>query len=405
MKKSFVVFIGSFFVLTMSLSVPVMAGPAPDSKRLAAAKDYIADEQWNRAITELQIVAADAADPNRDEALFWLAHSQHQVGDQMAALGTVARLERLFPRSRWVRPANSLRIEIAQRLRRDDVLWVLAEPPSTPMPPTAVPAPSGMGSIPPAPTPRGTPPQPAPPTVAVRAPLAPPSSGAPGLAPIPSPPPPAETPRPARSPHAVRPTPMAMTVWPEGLLPVGAEGFDTDLKIEALIGLLDAHSERVIPLLRDIALDDKNPAEARRAVFALAQSSRPEARNTVVEAARRGPNVVRIAAIREIGRFGGPAFTTTLVGIARAEGDAAVRDTAISTLGRSGARVSLRTLYTQVPTAARFTVISALSTAKGDDELIRIATTERDPRLRLRARQQLRLLGTPKAVKFLEENP
>lgn len=198
---------------------------------------------------------------------------------------------------------------------------------------------------------------------------------------------------------------MAMTVWPEGLLPAGAEGFDTDLKIEALVGLLDAHSERVIPLLRDIALDDKNPAEARRAVFALAQSSRPEARNTVVEAARRGPNVVRIAAIREIGRFGEPAFTTTLVGIARAEHDAAVRDTAIVTLGRSGARAPLRTLYTQVPAAARFTVISALSTAKGDEELIRIATTERDPRLRLRARQQLRLLGTPKAVKFLEENP
>jgi len=58
-----------------------------------------------------------------------------------------------------------------------------------------------------------------------------------------------------------------------------------------------------------------------------------------------------------------------------------------------------------VPTAARFTVLSALSTAKGDEELIRIATTERDPRLRLRARQQLRLLGTPKAVKFLEDNP
>ena len=118
-----------------------------------------------------------------------------------------------------------------------------------------------------------------------------------------------------------------MTVWPEGLLPAGAEGFDTDLKIEALVGLLDAHSERVIPLLRDIALDDKNPAEARRAVFALAQSSKPEARSTVVEAAKRGPNVVRIAAIREIGRFGEPAFTTTLAAIAKAENDAAVRDT------------------------------------------------------------------------------
>jgi hypothetical protein len=395
-----------FVLVGLLMSASVMAAPAPDSKRLAAAKDYIADEQWNRAIAELQIVAADAHDPNRDEALFWLAHSQHQVGDQMAALETVSRLESLFPRSRWVRPANSLRIEIAQRLRRDDVLWVLAQPASTPLPPAALPAPAGMTPFPPTPTPHAIPPQAAPPTMAVKAPpVAPPAPGAPALVPIPSPPPAAETPRPGRPPRGARPAPLPMTVWPEGLLPAGAAGFDTDLKIEALVGLLDAHSERVIPLLRDIALDDKNPAEARRAVFALAQSSRPEARSTVVEAATRGPNVVRIAAIREIGRFGEPAFTTTLVGIAKAANDAAVRDTAIVTLGRSGARVPLRTLYTQVPMAARFTVLSALSTAKGDDELIRIATSERDPRLRLRARQQLRLLGTPKAVKFLEDHP
>ena len=395
-----------FVMVGLLMSASVMAAPAPDSKRLAAAKDYIADEQWNRAIAELQIVAADAHDPNRDEALFWLAHSQHQVGDQMAALETVSRLESLFPRSRWVRPANSLRIEIAQRLRRDDVLWVLAQPPSTPLPPAALPAPAGMTPFPPTPTPHAIPPQAAPPTMAVKAPpVAPPAPGAPALVPIPSPPPAAETPRPGRPPRGARPAPLPMAVWPEGLLPAGAAGFDTDLKIEALVGLLDAHSERVIPLLRDIALDDKNPAEARRAVFALAQSSRPEARSTVVEAATRGPNVVRIAAIREIGRFGEPAFTTTLVGIAKAANDAAVRDTAIVTLGRSGARVPLRTLYTQLPMAARFTVLSALSTAKGDDELIRIATSERDPRLRLRARQQLRLLGTPKAVKFLEDHP
>jgi len=396
MKKSVFVLIG------LLISASAMAGPAPDSKRLAAAKDYIADEQWNRAIAELQVVAADAADPNRDEALFWLAHSQHQVGDHMAALGTVARLERLFPRSRWVRPANSLRVEIAQRLQRDDVLWVLAVPPATApdalTPPTAV----APGSAPSAP--RAAPAQPAPATIVVRVPPAP-TPRPPALAPIPSPPPSGAPPRPERAPRLIAPAPMTPMAWPEGLLPAGAEGLDTDLKIEALVGLLEAHSERVIPLLRDIALDTKNPAEARRAVFALAQSSRPEARNTVVEAARRGPNMVRIAAIREIGRFGEPAFTTTLVGIARGDNDAAVRDTAIVTLGRTGARVPLRTLYSQVPPAARFTVLSALSTAKGDDELIRIATSERDPRLRLRARQQLRLLGTPKAVKYLEDNP
>ena len=54
MKKFLFVRIGSLVViLGIMLSAPVIAAPAPDSKRLAAAKDYIADEQWNRAIANL----------------------------------------------------------------------------------------------------------------------------------------------------------------------------------------------------------------------------------------------------------------------------------------------------------------------------------------------------------------
>ncbi|HYT67953.1 MAG TPA: HEAT repeat domain-containing protein [Vicinamibacterales bacterium] len=392
-------------VLGLAMSASAIAAPAPDSKRLALAKDYIAEEQWTRAIAELQAVSADASDPNRDEALFWLAHSEYQVGDQAAALEAMARLERLFPRSRWVRPARSLRVEIAQRLRRDDVLWALAVP--------APPAPPGAATPPaqpvvPWPTPPRAPPAP------VVAPVAPPAAHRtppPAPAAVPAPPGPgavapiATTPPPPGARRTWRPLMLPMTPTPEGLLPAGPYNFDTDLKIEALVGLLDTHSDRVIPLLREIALDQKNPNEARRAVFVLAQSNRPEARNTVVEAAKRGPDLVRIAAIRELGRFQEPAFTTTLVSIARAEPDSTVRDTAIFTLGRTGARVQLRGLYAQLPAASRFAVLTALFNAKDDDELIRIAATERDQRLRTRARAQLRLLATPKAIKFLTENP
>ena len=398
-----------FALMALAIAVSAAAGPAPDSKRLALAKDYIADEQWARAITELRVVAGDASDANRDEALFWLAHSEHQVGDHNAAIATIARLERLFPRSRWVRPARSLRVEIAQRLDRDDVLWILAAP----RPPMTLPTPRGATPVPPgatppayprghAPTPEQLFPPPSPPPAAVppgTVPTQPPAMPVPtGAMPTPmATPPPGSGPR-GRPPALPRPA-------PEGLLPVTPYAFDTEIQIEALVGLLEAHSDRVIPLLRDIALDGKNPNEARRAVFALARSHRPEARNTVVEAARRGPNVVRIAAIREIGRFDEGKFTMTLFGIARDESDPVVRETAVVTLGRTGARTQLRTLYKEVPAPARFSVITALFNAKDDDELIRIATNERDPRLRTSARQQLRLLATPKAVKFLADNP
>jgi len=380
-------------LLGLALSGSAIAAPAPDSKRLALAKDYIADEQWGRAIAELRAVAEDANDANRDEALFWLAHSQHQVGDQGSAIATIARLERLFPRSRWVRPARSLRVEIAQRLNRDDVLWVLAVPPSAPTAPTPGVQPVTPAAPPALPRAWVMPPrdQPTPPPT----PMTPP--GFSGSTPV-------AVPAPAIAMRGRLPAP-ARADTPDGFLPMMPYTADTDIRIEALVGLLDAHSERVIPLLREIALDTKNPYEARRAIFALAQSPRPEARKTVVEAASRGPNVVRIAAIRELGRFPEAAFTTTLVGIAKAESDPAVRDTAIVTLGRSGARMQLRTLYGQLATPARYSVITALFNAKDDDELIRIATNERDQRLRTSARQQLRLLATPKAIKYLTDNP
>ena len=39
---------------------------------------------------------------------------------------------------------------------------------------------------------------------------------------------------------------------PDGLMPMTPYVFDTEIQIEALVGLLDAHSDRVIPLLREI---------------------------------------------------------------------------------------------------------------------------------------------------------
>ncbi|HEY2433738.1 MAG TPA: HEAT repeat domain-containing protein [Vicinamibacterales bacterium] len=387
------------------------AAPAPDSKRLGHAKDLIADEQWTRAIAELQAAADDAKETNRDEALFWLAHSQHQAGDDAASLQTIARLERTAPSSRWVHPARSLRIEIAQRLRRDDVLWMTVLPPPPPAAPAAPVAPAAV--LPPPPP---GPPSPRPATLV--APPAPPRPPSPRPAALPPPAPPAP------------PVPLGLR---EYWLPMPGSA-DMTLKLQALTGLLDSHSDQVIPLLREIALDPNSPDEARQAVFVLGQSRRPGAERAVVDVARGAAEPVRIAAVRELGRFAGPGISSelmqvytmggtarlkrqivaslgeradnvSLVRIARAETEPTVRDSAIVTLGRTGARDELRALYVQTQPVSRQAVLSALFAARDDDELIRIARTEHDPALRLRARQQLQLLATPKALKFLEDNP
>jgi hypothetical protein len=393
------------------------AAPAPDSKRLGHAKDLIADEQWTRAIAELQAAADDPKESSRDEALFWLAHSQHQAGDDGAALQTIARLEKMTPASRWVHPARSLRIEIAQRLRRDDVLWMTALPP-------AVPAPPAQPALPPpavAAVPAAMPPVVRPPATPRAAPL----------------PPTVAPPRPAHPIRATPPPPPASPAPPapfaEYWLPTTAPP-DMTLKLQALTGLLETHGEQVIPLLRTIALDSNSPDEARQAVFVLGQSRRPEAERTVLEVARTAAEPVRVAAVRELGRFDSPAVSgelmqvyalsatprlkrqvvaslgeradaASLLRIARSEQEPSVRDLAIVTLGRSGSHEQLHALYAQAPAVSRAAVLMALFTARDDDELIRIARTEPNAALRLRARQHLSMLATPKALKFLEEKP
>jgi hypothetical protein len=413
------------FVLSLAVGAAAAgAAPAADSKQLGRAKDYIADEQWSRAVAELKAVIANPKEPNRDEALFWLAHSEHQAGDPAAAIETIARLERDYPSSKWVRPARSLRIEIAQRLRRDDLLWWTA---AAPPPPPRMPAPPA--TTPPAASTPGVRPTPVAPVPVATTPPFPPETPTPPAAPAP----PGEASMQYfghGGPGMFPPLPPDETAFwiPAPFAP------DTDLRIQALSGLLQEHPERVIPLLKEIALDTDNPGDARRAVFVLGQSSRPDAHTTIVDVAKRGPIPVRIAAVRELGRVNTPnigaelmqvystaannprikrevvsslgahAETVALMRIAKTEADTVVRNTAIVTLGRTGAREQLAGLYAAAPRESRGAVLTALLAAKDEDQLIKIAETEKDPALRQQALRQLRVLGTPKALKYLSEH-
>jgi hypothetical protein len=400
--------VGAFgLVLAFAFQVGTGAsGAAPDSKRLGRAKDYVADEQWVRAIAELRAAAADPKESAKDEVLYWLAHSLNQGGDAAAAIATIRRLEREHPRSLWVKPAGSLRLDIAVHMQRNDVLWWTAVPPPPPPAPPAAPAIAG------APAP------PAPPEA--------PGRRAPRLAPPPPPPPGAATPAapPSRPRPPVPPAPPA--AWlPEFYRP------DTGLRIQALGSLMQTDSSKVIPILKEIALQSGNPREASRAVFVLAQSGNAEARESVMQVARVASEPVRIAAVRELGRFAGPEISRelmhvyatanspvklqvvtslgeraerkALLQIAEREQDPQVRATAIVTLGQAGGGEQLRVLYQRASADAKRPIILGLFNARAEDELIRIADQEKDPQLRAEALLRLRLLGTPKARAYVQK--
>ena len=207
---------------------------------------------------------------------------------------------------------------------------------------------------------------------------------------------------------------------------------DTDLRIQALGSLMRTDAEKVIPMLKEIALEVGSPAEARRALFVLVQSGRPDARSIVIEVAKTGPELVRLAAVREIGNLGGPAvgndllqvYSTAndrvkyqvvtslgqrdaapaLLRIAQSEPDRRLRDVAIVTLGEAGGRQQLATLYSNAAADAKRPIIMSLFNAHAEDELIRIAERERNPEVRAEVLARLRLLGTPRAMAYLEQH-
>jgi HEAT repeat protein len=216
------------------------------------------------------------------------------------------------------------------------------------------------------------------------------------------------------------------TMWlPEHYQP------DSELRVQALWHLMRTDAPKVIPILKEIALEGNNPGTAGRAVFVLAQSGSPEARATVVQVARTGPTSARVVAVRELGRFGGPELSNilltvystseepvklqvvrslgersermALLRIAETEADGDLRTRAILTLGQAGGAVQLRELYTRARPEWKRPIIVGLFNARAEAELIRVADIERDTMLRQEALTHLRLLGTPGAKAYLEK--
>ena len=330
------------FMVLIVLGAALANASPPDSERLGRAKDFIADERWTRAIAELRVVVADAKEPSRDEAAFWLAHSLNQVGDPAEALEVIEGLERDYPRSRWLKPARSLRIEIAHRLQRTDLLWRVAAPSAKP---TAKPPQAQSRERPKA---------------ASKATV--------------------ET----ASEAAEAATTLAAEIT------ISAD--DAELRLYALSGLMSTDASRVVPILREIALKTGDEAQARRALLVLAQSDRPDARKTIVEVAQSGDETRQAAAVKVLAYQGWPETEKVLLEIYRAS-TPHVKRQVIRAFGSAGARMQLRRLFdTSKDVELKQAIINALFAAGAQSELERIAKYDRDQEIRRAASAKLKLV-------------
>ena len=205
-------------------------------------------------------------------------------------------------------------------------------------------------------------------------------------------------------------------------------GGDDELKLLALGGLMNADPDKAIPIIKNMLAGSPSPKLVDRALFVLAQSGKPEARQVLVDIAKSNPNPeLQKHAIRNLGLFGGAESQQTLVDIystsqsmearkavlqalmlsgdkskvyevATKETTPELRREANQQLGVMGGREELWKIYqTEKDPSVRRAVINGLFISGGVDQLGELATKETDPALRRDAIQKLGLTGTNSA--------
>jgi hypothetical protein len=204
-------------------------------------------------------------------------------------------------------------------------------------------------------------------------------------------------------------------------------GADDELKLLALNSLANADAEQAVPMLEKILTGPNSPQLKKRALFVLAQSKSPKARDILIAAAKGSSNPdLQLEAVRYIGVFGGgqniqvlgEIYTVTkdvdvkrrilesymvsgqrelVLQAAKSEQDAELRGQAVQFLGVMKATAELEKIY-QVESSAdvKGAVIEAYMIGGDGERLLAIARTERDSTLRVRAIEMLGAMGRGK---------
>ena len=331
-------------LVAASPSAVVPAEPAavvrPDDSQTAEQTVYARGTtaldrgEFDAAATAFEEAAALKGE-RADGALYWAAYAHNKRGRRDEALAAIAALRSGYPKSRWLRDARALEVEIRQA--------------------------------------------------------------------------------------------AGQTVAPE-------KNGDDDLKLMALGGLMNADPERALPLVEQMLATSQSEKVRDRALFVLAQSGSPKAREALVRIARSSPDEdIQVRAIRYLGLFGGQESRQALVDIykssqnprarkavlhgfmvagdrarllevARTETSPELRREAIHQIGIAGGRDELWQLYQQETSVeAKDAIINALFIGGASERLSELAQKETDPRLRREAIQKLGLTGSDKSAATLKQ--
>jgi HEAT repeat protein len=208
---------------------------------------------------------------------------------------------------------------------------------------------------------------------------------------------------------------------------------DEDLKMLAIQGLMNSAPDRALPLLEKVLNGTGTPKEKSKALFVIAQSGSPEARQILgrIASGQSNPDLQR-KAVEYLGQFGGAdshkiladVYSKTtdesikrailrsymisgdkddLFAAAKTEKSESLRGEAIRQLGLVNGVDELQQLYQREPsTQVKRDILQAFFLAGDSTRLVQAATSEKDPELRRAAVRNLGLINSPDSAKALQ---
>jgi tetratricopeptide (TPR) repeat protein len=211
---------------------------------------------------------------------------------------------------------------------------------------------------------------------------------------------------------------------------------DEELKLLAMNSLMQQDADRAIPLLEKVLADPKNsPNLKSRAIFVLAQSKSPKARQIVMQYAKGGTNPdAQLRAIEYLGTFRSdessqalsevyasttdPAVKRTvirglmvarakdrLLQIAKSDPDVNMRREAIQYLGgMQASEVELAELYkTESSVELKRGIIQSLFARQAAKQLVDLARVESNVDLKREIVRMLTMIKSKEAADYLED--
>ena len=208
---------------------------------------------------------------------------------------------------------------------------------------------------------------------------------------------------------------------------------DEELKMLAIQGLMNSDPERALPLLEKVLNGSASPREKSKALFVIAQSGSPQAREILGRIARgqSNPDLQR-KAVEYLGLFGGAQSKQTLAEVyasgadasvkhailrsymiggdrehlfaaAKGEKDESLRREAIRQLGLVHGTSELEQLYqAETSSDVRREILQAFFLAGDAQKLVQAAQSEKDPEVRRAAIRNLGLIHSDDSAKALQ---